>query len=176
MCNFFSAVVTPHGIFWCEKWSHKETRDRLGFYPDAVDVEYDPDRGLEVHEPFRLPDWFDIKRVALECKYLYEKLQELQEFYGAYETAKDKAYERYVRSEREMNERYWEAMQGVHKPRETDKPELIESYRKTEEHAKKRLWEDMVRSKREYEEANAMAKRMLIQALSQVEGYVPPRK
>jgi hypothetical protein len=77
MCNFFSGVVTPRGVFWCETWSHAKTRHRLDFPEEAVDVEYDPARGLEVHEPFKFPDWFDIAVVALRVKKLYEKLFEI---------------------------------------------------------------------------------------------------
>ena len=75
MCNFFSARCFARGIYFCETWSHEETGRRLGIDEDYVDVEYDPERGFEVHEPFKLPSWFNTAAVAVKVKELYEQLK-----------------------------------------------------------------------------------------------------
>ena len=74
MCSFFSARVTARGIFWAEDWSHKTVGERLGIVENFVDVEYDAERGLEVHEPFRLPVWFVHADVAARCKDVHDRL------------------------------------------------------------------------------------------------------
>ena len=92
MCDFFSAVVTPQGIFFAEDWSHETVRRRLGIEEDCVDIEYDDVRGFECHEPFRLPAWFDREIIMQRARALHGELKPLDE---KYEADRKQLYEKY---------------------------------------------------------------------------------
>jgi hypothetical protein len=195
MCNFFSGVVTPRGVFWCETWSHAETRHRLDFPEEAVDVEYDSDRGLEVHEQIRLPAWFDVAVVALRVMKLYEQLESLAR---AYDEEDERICKDFAdRLERLQNERD-EAVSALvavrdrkviefdkahPEPRGQLSDELFEERRKIFEDYEKEYNEIDERSSYEYEriyknrrERCEKLEEAFREQVAAIEGYVPPRK
>jgi hypothetical protein len=195
MCNFFSGVVTPQGVFWCETWSHEETRARLGEYEEAIDVEYDRERGLEVHEPFRLPDWFDMSAVAVRVKELYEQLEPLVE---AYEERKERIRQDYAKQINELIDHYDQEFHALgiactkkieefgraHPvPRELLSEELREQRRKIfrdydelyGELKTKHVYKCMQINKKRDEHLEALVE-VYRERFTAIEGYVPPRK
>ena len=114
MCDFFSAVVTPQGIFFAEDWSHETVRRRLGIEEDCVDIEYDDVRGFECHEPFRLPAWFDREIIMQRARALHGELKPL---YEKYEADRKQLDEKYEADRKPLDEKY-----------EADRKQLYEKY------------------------------------------------
>jgi len=172
MSQFFSAVVTPRGIFWCEKWSHSTVRDRLGITHDFVDIEYNRARGLEVHEPIRLPEWFELEKVAEQVVELYKAIEQAMKAYNEAIEPAWKAYNEAIEPSRkaydEVRERAWEAYNEAIKP-------ALKAYSEAREPAWKAYNEAREPAWKAYNEVRERALKAYNEKLATVEGYVPPR-
>jgi len=125
MCDFFSAVVTPQGIFFAEDWSHETVRRRLGIEEDCVDIEYDDVRGFECHEPFRLPAWFDREIIMQRARALHGELKPL---YEKYEADRKQLYEKYEADLKPLYEKYEADRKPLDEKYEADRKQLYEKY------------------------------------------------
>jgi hypothetical protein len=195
MCNFFSGVVTPQGIWWCEVWSHGETIYRLRYPVEFVNIEYDPERGLEVHEPLRFPAWFDVSAVAIRAMKLYEQLEPLARAYDKEREQMEKEYRKqinlladfYDEKLRALNtvcDKKIEEFEKIHpEPLEKLSDELREQrheiftdYEKKYIEIDDQHFNERKRVYKNYTESCKKLNELYREQFSAFEGYVPPRK